>query len=273
MKKFYLIVLLTFIVAFNFNIALAENPGVKTKKEKATINFGADLMSRYVWRGTEYGGNSPSIQPSLTLNSGGFTVGAWGAFSTAGQNRSQELDLFISQSFLKSLFTVTLTDYFFPVEWGDYNYFQYKSNVSGHVFEGNLTFNGVKDFPFTIMVATNFYGADAFRINDNPQSSDFNSKKGIQYSTYLELGYAFKVKDVSLNSFMGFNCTTPKKANTATGYIGEQGFYGDSFGIVNLGLTAHKSIAITEKYSLPLSASLITNPQAGKVYFVVGVSF
>jgi hypothetical protein len=72
---------------------------------------------------------------------------------------------------------------------------------------------------------------------------------------------------------MGFNCTSPRKADSSTGYAGEQGFYGNSFGVVNLGITVKKSIPITNRYSLPISTSLITNPQSGKVYFVVGVSF
>jgi hypothetical protein len=272
MRKFYLVVLLTCIVALGNNV-FAESPSGSAKKGKTSIDFGVDLMSRYIWRGSEFGGNTPSIQPYLTLSNGEFQLGAWGAFSTGGQNISQELDLFVSQSFLKNMFTVTLTDYFFPVEWGNYNYFKYKKNATGHIFEGNLTFNGTKGFPITVMVATNFYGGDAVRIQNNPQSSNFNQKAGIQYSTYLELGYAFRVKDVSLNSFMGFNCTSPRKADSSTGYAGEQGFYGNSFGVVNLGITVKKSIPITNRYSLPISTSLITNPQSGKVYFVVGVSF
>lgn len=272
MRKIYLVVLLTFIVAFGNNV-FAQNPSGSNKTGKTSIDFGVDLMSRYIWRGTQFGGDTPSIQSTLTLNNGGFTFGAWGAFSAGGQNISQELDLYMSETFWKKVFTVTLTDYFFPVEGINYNYFKYGKNVTGHIFEGTLTFNGVKEFPFTIMVATNFYGADAARIENNPQNPYFNQKTGIQYSTYVELGYAFLVKDVSLNSFMGFNCTSPRKADLATGFAGEQGFYGNSFGVVNLGITAKKSIPITNKYSLPISTSLITNPQAGKVYFVVGVSF
>lgn len=271
MRKFYITALLIFVGALGTN-AFAENPAGLTKKGKTFINLGADIMSRYVWRGLEYGGNTPSIQPSLTLSNGGFEVGAWGAFSTGGQNLSQEVDLYVSQSFLNEMFTVTVTDYYFPTEWGNYNYFQYRKNETGHVFEGNLTYNGTKKFPITIMVATNFYGADAARIDNNPQSPDFNKKTGIQHSTYVEFGYSFKVKEISLNSFMGFNCTTPGKANPSTGFVGEQGYYGNSFGVVNLGITAHKNIPITQKYSLPLSTSLITNPQAGKIYFVFGIS-
>lgn len=272
MRKIYIITTLAFFVTFG-NSVFAETPSGSSTKNKISIDFGVDLMSRYVWRGNEYGGNTPSIQPSLTLNSSGFKIGAWGAFSTGGSNYSQEIDLFVSQDFLKNIFTVTVTDYFFPVEWGNYNYFQYGKNVTGHIFEGNLTFNGVKQFPISIIIATNFYGADAARIDDNPSSINFNKKVGIQHSTYVEFAYAFHVNDVSLNSFMGFNCTTPRKADPATGYVGEQGYYGNGFGVINLGITAQKSVPITSKYSLPLSASLIANPQAEKVYFVFGVSF
>jgi len=52
---------------------------------------------------------------------------------------------------------------------------------------------------------------------------------------------------------------------------GETGFYGSSFGVVNLGITATKKIKITKDFSLPLKASFITNPQAENIFFVVGL--
>ncbi len=179
----------------------------------------------------------------------------------------------VSQSFAKDLFTVTVTDYFFPEEFGDYNYFKYGRNVTGHIFEGSLTFNGTDKFPLTVLVTTNFYGADAARVEDDPNSPDFNRKTGIQYSTYFEFGYPFQIKTVDINTFIGFNATTPKKANAGTGYVGETGLYGTGFGVVNLGFTATKAVQITQKYALPLMVSLITNPQSGKIYFVFGISF
>jgi len=33
-------------------------------EESSPIEFGADLMSRYIWRGCDLGGKSPSLQPS-----------------------------------------------------------------------------------------------------------------------------------------------------------------------------------------------------------------
>jgi len=48
---------------------------------------------------------------------------------------------------------------------------------------------------------------------------------------------------------------------------------GDSdFGIVNLGISSSREIAITEKFSLPVSAALITNPEAKQIHLVFGVS-
>ncbi len=251
----------------------AQGHEVTSKTAKSHLFLGADLVSRYIWRGMQFGGNSPSIQPFFNYKTGGFEAGVWGAFSISGNNTSEEVDLHVSQTFAKGMFTVTLTDYFFPEDFGSYNYFDYRNQSTGHILEGSASYNGTKKFPLTALVAVNFYGADAARVESDPASPDFNKKTGIQYSTYFELGYPFEVKTVDITPFVGFNATTPKKANTDTGYKGETGFYGTGFGVVNLGFTASKAVQITKKYALPLMASLVTNPQAGNIYFVFGISF
>lgn len=231
-------------------MAQEENP----KKTFGPFSISCDLMSRYVWRGTDYGA-SPSIQPGVEYSIKGFTVGTWGAFTT-NLPGVQEVDLYASYT-IKELVTITVTDYFFPDEINGYKYFNYGDTTTGHVFEGALAFNGTEKVPISFLIATNFYGADARRMKDD------GSLGGLQYSTYAELGYSFKYVDL----FMGFNCTTPDTKK------GETGYYGDSFGVVNLGATFSKNIAITDRFSLPLVASLITNPQAERIYLVVGLSF
>lgn len=224
-------------------------------QEENPWSLNVDLMSRYVWRGQDFGA-APSIQPGISYSKWGLSIGTWGAYTFNNLNSSvQEVDMYLSYSFL-DMFSVTVTDYFFPNEAADYNYFNYKDKTTGHVFEGTIAFNGTKKLPLSAFIATNFYGSDARRIGDD------GNMASIQYSTYAELAYSFKY----LNLFMGFNLTT---ADTDKG---ESGYYGDSFGVVNLGVSASKSIKITDKFSLPLNASLITNPQKEKVYFVVGIS-
>lgn len=250
MKKYRTI----FLIAIMFGLVAANVQAQEEIKKESPFSISCDLMSRYVWRGTDYGA-SPSIQPGVEYGIGGFAIGTWGAFTT-NLPGVQEVDLYASYTF-KEIISLTVTDYFFPDEVTGYKYFNYKEATTGHVFEGTLSFNGTEKFPLSAFVATNFYGADARRLKSDGSAGD------IMFSTYAEIGYAFKFIDL----FMGFNCTT---ADTDKG---ESGYYGDSFGVVNLGATVSKDIRITDKFSLPLTASLITNPQAEKIYLVVGLSF
>ncbi|MDM8159718.1 hypothetical protein QUH73_07830 [Labilibaculum sp. K2S] len=244
------------------------------QKEKAVLDFGADVMSRYVWRGTQFGGTSPSLQPSASLSYKGLELGAWGAYSLGGNNAGQEFDLYLAYTFAKDLFSLTLTDYYFPTEGEDYEYFEFNNDRTGHVLEGSFRCNGNDNIPFALMVAVNFWGADAVQLGDNPNTADFNQKTGLQYSTYTELSYSHKMaNNVTLDAFLGVNLTKPAKAKTSTGFNGESGYYGSKAGVVNLGVKLSKEVALNEKFSLPVSASVITNPADEKIYFVFGFSF
>ena len=50
------------------------------------FSFGADVQSRYVWRGAQLGGESASLQPSVEYTNGKLAVGAWAAYSLGGTN-------------------------------------------------------------------------------------------------------------------------------------------------------------------------------------------
>jgi hypothetical protein len=74
-------------------------------------------------------------------------------------------------------------------------------------------------------------------------------------SLYVELGYSFSILDIFVGAGNGLYLT------------------GDNaFGVVNLGISTSKEISITEKFSLPVSASLITNPEAKHIHLVFGIS-
>ncbi len=248
---------ISFIVFSTIIISLLSGNNIFAQKDSTAKNnplsISCDVMSKYIWRGTDYG-DAPSIQPGVSFTKAGFTIGAWGAIST-NYNGYQETDLYASYAY--KFMSVTVTDYFFPSNTKPYNYFEYNDSITGHIIEASVAFNGLENFPLTVMFATNVYGADNHRINADGTTG------GIQYSTYAEISYAFKY----LNVFMGTNLTNVNRDK------GETGFYGNYIGVVNLGVSASKNIKITKYYSLPLSVSLITNPQAEKIYLVAGVSF
>nr|WP_320118811.1 hypothetical protein [uncultured Marinifilum sp.] len=239
------------ITLFIGMILLAGNASA----QEGEISFGADLMSRYVWRGTQFS-TGPVIQPGVEYSKGGFAIGAWGSYAQDGSDGA-EADLYASYTFADDLFTATITDYFFPTDEIATNnsYFDFKKSSTGHILEGTLAFNGSEKFPISIMAAMNFWGAD----------QDANGDQ--QYSLYIELGHSFTYKEIDIDIFAGF---TPIDADEEKG---ESGFYGDTAGFVNMGFSASKEVAITEKFSLPLSASVVANPMAENLFLVFGVSF
>lgn len=249
--------------------------------ETSPFSVGADFVSRYIWRGVNLGGSSPSIQPYVEYGFGNddhaFAIGAWGAYSVSGTQTGQEADLYLSYT-LKEMFSVTFTDYFFPDETvGRNKYFNYNmdwdkinsadKDQTGHVVEAAISFNGTDNIPVSVMFAMNIWGADSRKYKE--EAGVMVPQDKIVMSKYLELGYSTNVKDVALDAFLGMSLNNPKidKGEPA-------GFYGqESWGVINLGFTLSKEIKITDNYSLPVFGSLVTNPEAENIYMVFGLSF
>ena len=90
--------------------------GIKTSNLQAQ-DFGADVVSSYVWRGTQFGSGA-HIQPWMELGSGSLTGGVWGSFPTTASGGGNELDLWVSYDF--GPLALTLTNYSFPTNNGTY---------------------------------------------------------------------------------------------------------------------------------------------------------
>ena len=82
-------------------------------------DFGADVVSSYVWRGTQFG-TGPVIQPWFTLPTitDALELGVWGSFPVAGGDQTYELDLYASYDF--GPLALTVTNYTFPGATGAY---------------------------------------------------------------------------------------------------------------------------------------------------------
>ncbi|MEC8090491.1 MAG: TorF family putative porin [Bacteroidota bacterium] len=96
-------------------------------------DFGADVVSSYVWRGTQFG-TGPAVQPWFTLPelTSGLELGVWGSFPTsdAGTSQTYELDLYASYDF--GPFALTVTNYTFPTATGAYDTANYE------LFDGDM---------------------------------------------------------------------------------------------------------------------------------------
>ncbi|MDD3876518.1 MAG: hypothetical protein PHT69_07845 [Bacteroidales bacterium] len=241
MQKLNLSLLFSFLMSISCFLVSAQ------EENTSGFNIGVDLYSRYVWRGQDFG-SAPSIQPSFEFaHKSGFKLGYWGAFSTNGTYN--EIDFKIAYDVAG--FSVELTDYFLPVSGVPIlkpeKYFNFDNATTGHLLEGSIIWNGTEKIPVSFLAGAYVYGCDK------------NATGAQNYSAYAEVTYTFSTKAGEIQTFLGF---TPK-----------DGLYGNTAGVVNAGVTAGKTIQITDSFSLPVTASVITNPQANNIYFVLGISF
>ena len=213
---------------------------LSTVSVKAQFATGADIVTSYIWRGIPQegsNGGTPNVQPYASFTTGALTLGSWASGSFSGNVK--EVDLYATYA-ISSKFALTLTDYYYNFA-SQPNYFKY-SGGTGHVFEGTLAYTGTA---FSASVNTMFAGADKLANGDNA------------LSTYFELGY--QIAPVA-KIFLG-------------GSLANSGTYGTTgFGITNLGIKVSKSIAITDKFSLPVYAIVGANPYAKNAFFVAGVT-
>jgi uncharacterized protein (TIGR02001 family) len=209
-------------------------PTVNAQEEEGSSwNAGLDIYSSYIWRGIKFG-TGAAFQPSVDFTAGGFTIGAWGSFST-GDTEAAEADLYASYGFdlgENASLSFTVTDYYFPGS----AYFESTS----HYIEPLVNF-GLGNLSLT--AAYMFYESAANGSGD----------------IYLQAGYAAGPVSITLGGGNGQ-------------YSFEDEGEDDKFSISNIGIGTSREIKITDSFSLPISGSIILNPSTEQFFVVVGIS-
>ncbi len=146
--------------------------------------------------------------------------------------------------------------------WGSQGYdgFQEMDLYAGYSFDFGLSL-GVTDYYYP---GTMFFdnGAHAFELNGGYGVGDLSLSANYIFAgdgsagddVYFELGYSAGNADLFIGGGDGWHSTD-----------------GD-FNIVNIGVGTSKDIQITESLTIPLSGSVILNPDTEQLYIVVGLS-
>ncbi len=219
-----------------------------------SVSAGADIVSRYIWRGLNVN-DAINIQPALSLSVSGFSVGFWGSYSLANNSSEQiygqELDTWISYSYaFKNGMSIgaIVTDYYFAnagIKWGNFNNYDDPSGPGAHTIETGLLLKGPNSFPLSLSGFINVY-------NDAGNN------------TYFQIDYPATVAEIPLNFFIG----------ASGGSEENPGYYGtEKFNVTNFGIKATKSVKITENYSLPVSVTFLINPRTEISYLVFSLTF
>jgi uncharacterized protein (TIGR02001 family) len=165
-----------------------------------------------------------------------FSAGnfALGSWGSFGitDNESPEADLYMSYGFDFGL-SIGVTDYYYPGS----DYFDYSTASGSHGLEVNLGYE----------LGNLSIGAN-YMLNEAPTAGTAGG------DMYFELGYSFEALSLFVGGGDGWHTST-----------------GD-FAICNVGISVSKEIEITEKFSLPLSGSVILNPEQKQFFLVFGIS-
>lgn len=228
------------------------------------ITISSDFVSTYMYCGTNIGGNSPHIQPTVKYNyipndsvykNTNFELGIWGSIGT--NNKYREFDLYatltvknISVSFYK-IYVPYLPDGT-PIS-SNISLLNNEPFTTAYQDEVIFSYNGSEKIPFTFIIETYIYG------NDRDYGYNLNlDKKHLSYfSTYIEGNYSTNLLNQNIKVF--------------TGITTHPGMFGDKFGFVNIGLTDNYKVKIN-KLEIPVFGTFIYNPMINKPFFVLGVT-
>ena len=204
--------------------------GLSSVPAEAEVSIGADLVNRYVWRGTDWG-DAASLQPGISYSMGAVEIGAWSSWAIApveSPTAGNENDLYVS--FAAGPIGITITDYYFPgytektigddgeegddVYTTDGGFFDY-SDEGGHTIEVMLSYE----------VGSLSLGAAINVLNDDDNS------------LWLEAGYGLgEIGDADVSVSVGLGngtYTTDKDPNLVSlGINASQGDYFASY-IIN----------------------------------------
>jgi len=200
------------------------------------ISTNVDLLSHYIWRGQNYG-QTPGIQPGLSVSWKDFTLGFWGAYRIAGSG-DHETDFYLEKTIGPATFSVW--DYWSHSDSSSNNYFDYSRQTTSHMLEAQVLLTGGEKLPFNLLGSYFFYGADQTK------------------SLYFELQYLHSFGSFDTQAFAGFQAK------------GE--YYAPKAAFVNVGISVAKSIKMTKNRALPMNISIILNPNSAHVYSVVGIT-
>ena len=226
MKRWIVILLTAMAVMLTVDLCAQD------RQRGVEISGGTDLVSGYVWRGVWEAG--VSLQPTLALAAGNFSVTAWGSVDFATTSY-KEMDL--TMAYALGPVTFSLADLYWEGGAGDRgtisrNYFRFGAD-SPHRVEAGIAWCISPRVPLTLAWNTVLFGA-----------ADVDAAGDRASATYIEASSPFAVKGI------------------------DRDFY-----VQNVFVNAAKGWTVAGSLQLGLFTSLSWNPAAQDVNFVGGISF
>lgn len=240
--------------------AIMVMPLTTWAQDELETTVDADIVSQYMWRGTEQSGFA--IQPEIGLKWQGLKFSIDGSVPF---KHEETTEINITLGYERWGFNVGVIDYWTKDVDVQNRYFYYDKENGGHQFEANLGYTCKYG---SLQAYTIFYGPDA-KINGDRA-----------YSTYVELSVPFKFGTLDWEFKAGITpmesagYTTDRTVKTIWGDVGVKDphyTYAEGFACNLASIRATKEARIGN-LSLPIFAELHTNPYLKKANLLFGVT-
>ncbi|MCY3944395.1 MAG: hypothetical protein OXG18_11650 [Gemmatimonadetes bacterium] len=234
----------TFLLAAVALVAAASAPAAAQ-----SVSLGADVVSRYVWRGLDFG-ESMALQPALTISLGMLEFGAWGSYSiSASGAAANENDLWASFTHefeAGASLSLGVTDYYFPGPGAtDFR------DGEAHTQEVWVSVSGPESAPLSVYAGL---------LLDDVDRDDCGEEEDCSVQTlYAEVGGPLMdAEGVELAWHLGY-VNGKSVFYQTTGDPDDEKSAGGA-AVVNIGVTASTELGITESFAPPVSVSYVVNP-------------
>jgi hypothetical protein len=223
----------------------AQDRNTEKTQESTKAFIAVDMVSKYLWRGFDYGG--VSVLPAFGVAVKGFSFTAFGG---AGFDMEQTKTLGLAAQYKRNGLSAMITDFWYsdaytPLGKFPSTYFEYSAHRTTHIYEASLDY----DFKYVaVSWNTIFAGYDFYKSNEKRA-----------YSTYVEVSAPFRVGSIDFKADLGIALW--------------DGFYSNGFNVVNTGVKASKTFYVNEKLAIPVSTQIIVNPYSKQAYILAGVGF
>lgn len=236
-------------------------------QEDPQASLQIDMLSTYMWRGTEVGGIC--IQPSAELKWMDATLKVMGS---TGLRKDDVKEIDVSLGYNWQDFNFGLTDYWETgLDDGNDLYFSFSPRRSGHRLELNVGYT----YKFlTFQAYTMVFGND-YKYKNMQELNARNGKRA--FSTYIEAGAKFLWATLDWDAHLGI---TPFVGANTIEQVGERDgyplmkkvyFYADGPSVVRASVRMTKHFKFGD-LKCPVFAELHTNPYMKTANFMVGFS-
>ena len=225
-------------VSVFFYLASLSLKAQETEEKSSNFTVGADFYSSYIWRGSKFG-TGPAFQPSVKFTAGGLAIGMWGSFDALGYT---EADPYISYSFPFGL-SLGITDYYYPTHLDTTG-----TLVGSDVFDLN------KETGFHVLEINAGYAFKGLSLSANYIVNESGGALTSGADLYFQAGYAFSHFNLGIGAGNGWHTADTE------------------FSVCHVSIGTSKTIELTEKFSVPVSGSVILNPDKKQLFVLVGFS-